>query len=82
MIGQKIKNYSSLIFLPENLEKHRLTELYDAPVEGLTIFFTAVPPAVLPWIALDQMTSNMHFSAGQDVTLKNYGARTISIDYL
>ena len=38
MIGQKIKNYSSLIFLPENLEKHRLTELYDAPVEGLTIF--------------------------------------------
>ena len=27
-----------LIFLPENLEKYRLTELYDAPLEGSTIF--------------------------------------------
>ena len=27
-----------LIFLPENLEKYRSTELYDAPLEGLTIF--------------------------------------------
>ena len=27
-----------LIFLPENLEKHRSTELYDAPLEGSTIF--------------------------------------------
>ena len=27
-----------LIFLPENLGKHRSTELYDAPLEGLTIF--------------------------------------------
>ena len=32
------KNYSSFIFLPENLEKYRSTELYDAPEEGLTIF--------------------------------------------
>ena len=38
MIGQKIKNYSSLIFLPENLEKYRSTELHDAPLEGSTIF--------------------------------------------
>ena len=38
MIGQKIKNYSYLIFLPENLEKYRSTELYDAPLEGSTIF--------------------------------------------
>ena len=39
MIGQKIKNYSSFNFLvPENLEKYRSTELYDAPLEGLTIF--------------------------------------------
>ena len=27
-----------LIFLPENLEKYRSTELYDAPLEGSTIF--------------------------------------------
>ena len=37
-IGQKIKNYSSFNFLPENLEKIRSTELYDAPREGSTIF--------------------------------------------
>ena len=39
MIGQKIKNYSSLnFFWPENLEKYRSTELYDAPLDGSTIF--------------------------------------------
>ena len=27
-----------LIFLPENLEKYRSTGLYDAPLEGSTIF--------------------------------------------
>ena len=27
-----------LIFLPENLEQYRSTELYDAPLEGSTIF--------------------------------------------
>ena len=32
------KNYSSFKFLPENLEKIRSTELYDAPLEGSTIF--------------------------------------------
>ena len=40
MIGQKIKNYSSFNFFgPENLEKYRSTELYDALLEGSTIFF-------------------------------------------
>ena len=34
----KDKKLQLLIFLPENLEKHRSTELYDAPLEGLTIF--------------------------------------------
>ena len=38
MICQKIKNYSSFTFLPENLEKCCWTELYDAPLEGWTIF--------------------------------------------
>ena len=33
-MGQEIKNYSSLNFLQENLEKFRSTELYDAPLEG------------------------------------------------
>ena len=32
------KIYSSFKFLPENLEKFCLTELYDAPLEGSTIF--------------------------------------------
>ena len=38
MIGQKKKNYSSLNFLAEKLEKFRSTELYGAPLEGWTIF--------------------------------------------
>ena len=33
------KNYSSFNFLAKNLEKFRSTELYDAPLEGSTIFF-------------------------------------------
>ena len=36
--GQKMKNYSSFNFLPENLEKFGLTELYGAALEGSTIF--------------------------------------------
>ena len=32
------KNYSSFNFLAEKLEKFRSTELYDAPLEGSTIF--------------------------------------------
>ena len=32
------KNYCSLNFLPENLEKYCSTELYDAPLEESTIF--------------------------------------------
>ena len=32
------KNYSSFNFLAENLEKFRSSELYGAPLEGLTIF--------------------------------------------
>ena len=37
-LAKRRKNYSSLKFLPENLEKFRSTELYDAPLEGSTIF--------------------------------------------
>ena len=31
-------NTALLIFFPENLEKYRSTDLYDAPLEGLTTF--------------------------------------------
>ena len=37
-LAKREKYYSSLNFLPENLEKFRSTELYDAPLEGSTIF--------------------------------------------
>ena len=37
-LAKRRKNYSSFKFLPENLEKFRSTELYDAPLEGSTIF--------------------------------------------
>ena len=37
-LAERQKNYSSLKFLPENLEKFHSTELYDAPLEGSTIF--------------------------------------------
>ena len=33
-----IKNYSFFMFLAENLEKFRSTELYGAPLEGSTSF--------------------------------------------
>ena len=35
---RKYKKYSSFKFLAKNLEKFRPTELYDAPLEGSTIF--------------------------------------------
>ena len=34
----KDKKYGSFDFLPENLEKIRSTELYDAPLEESTVF--------------------------------------------
>ena len=52
----KDKKITALNFFPENLEKYRSTELYDAPLEGSTIFFTAAPPAAVSGIALDQMS--------------------------
>ena len=52
----KDKNYQLLIFLPENLEKFRLTELNDAPLEGSTIFFSAAPRAIRYWKAAGQLS--------------------------
>ena len=36
--GPKDKKLQLFKFLPENLEKFRSTELYDAPADGSTIF--------------------------------------------
>ena len=43
MIGQKIKKSTALlIFLAENLEKFRSTELYGAPLERSTVFLQRI----------------------------------------
>ena len=64
------------IFLAENLEKFRLTEHDGAPLEGSTIFLcrsslgsTAMESCPLPEL-------KYAISAGQDVRLKNYRARS------
>ena len=69
-------NYSPFNFLAENFEKFHSTEYYDALLEGSTIFLsrsslgsTAMEICPLPEL-------NMQFSAGQDVRLKNYRARS------
>ena len=83
MIGQKIKKLQLFyFFLPENLEKYHSTELYDVPLEGSTIFLYRSSTSRTPLDSSGLAELNMHFSVGQDVTLKNYGARTVSIDYL
>ena len=65
-----------LIFLPENLEKYSSTELYDAPLEGSTIFLYSSSTSRTPLDSSGSAELKYAFSAGQDVTLKNYGART------
>ena len=76
MIGQKIKYYSSFIFLPENLENFRLTELYDAPLEGSTSFLyrSSLGRTAMESCRLAEL--KYAFSAGQGLRLKIYGART------
>ena len=39
-------------------------------------FFTAPQQAIFLWIALDWLSWNMQFSAGQEVRLKNYGTQS------
>ena len=75
-IGQKIKKYSSFNFLPEKLEKFHSTELYGAAREGSKMYLcrsslgcTSMESCRLPEV-------DMQFSAGQDVRLKNYCARS------
>ena len=49
----KEKNSFLKIFLPENFEKFRWTELNDSPLEGSTIFFIAAPRAIQRLKAVD-----------------------------
>ena len=44
----KDETITALKFLPENLEKFRSTELYDAPLEGSTIF--SLPQLIRPYV--------------------------------
>ena len=74
--GPKNKNMTALLILSENLEKYRSTELYDAPLEGSTIFLYCSSTSCTPLDSSGLVELKYAFSAGQDVTLKNYGART------
>ena len=65
-----------LIFWPENLEKYRSTELYNAPLEGSTIFLYRSSTSRTSLVSSGLAELKYAFSAGQDVTLKNYGAQT------
>ena len=76
MIGRKKKITALLLFLPENLEKYRSTELYDAPLEGSTIFLYCSSTSRTSLLSSGLVELKYAFSAGQDVTLKNYGAQT------
>ena len=49
----KDEKITALNFLPENSEKFCWTELYDAPLEGSTIFFIAAPWTIRLWKAVD-----------------------------
>ena len=63
-----------LLFLPENLEKHRSTELYSAPLEGLTLFLNRSSTCHMSMESYRLAELKYAFSAGQDVRLKTYGA--------
>ena len=72
-----------LIFLPENLEKFRSTELYFAAPEGSTIFLCR---SSLGYTSMESCQSAdlkyMQFSAAQDVRLKITALEALSIDGL
>ena len=77
MIGQKIKKITALlIFLPENLEKYRSTELYDALLEGSTIFLYRSSTSRTPLDSSRLAGLKYAFSAVQHIRLKYYGALT------
>ena len=66
-LPKRLKNHSSFNLLVENSEKYRSTELYGAALEGSTSFLCR---SSLGCTSMENW--NMHFSAAQDVRLKNY----------
>ena len=67
------------LFLPENLEKPCLTELYGAPLEGSTIFLyrSSTRRTSLDSSRLAEL--KYPFFAGEDLTLKFYGLEPFSL---
>ena len=57
-----------LLFLFENLEKYCSIELYDAPLEGSTIFLYCSSTSGSPLDSSGLAELKYAFSAGQDVT--------------
>ena len=62
------------LFLPENLEKYRSTELYDAPPKGWTIFLYRISTSRTPLDSSGLAELEYAFFGRQEVTLKKYGA--------
>ena len=67
------------LFLPENLEKFRSTELYGAALEGSTIFLCRSSLGCTSIESCQLADLKYAISAAQDVRLKNYRARSSSM---
>ena len=82
-MDQKIKNYNSFKFLPENLEKFRSTELYDAPLEGSTIFLyrSSLGHTSMESCRLPELKYAIFSGTGRK-TKKLTALETFPIDYL
>ena len=76
IIGQRMKILQLLIFLPENLKKYRSTELYDAPLEGSTIFLYRSSTSRTPLDSSGLAELKYAFSSRTGRNTENYGART------
>ena len=65
-----------LLFLPKDLEKYRSTELYDAPLEGSTIFLycSSTSRTSLDSSGLAELKYAFFSRTGRNT--KNYGAQT------
>ena len=64
------------IFWPENLEKIRSTELYDAPLEGSTVFLYRSSTSRTPLDSSGLAELKYAFFSRTGPNTKNYGARS------
>ena len=70
----KVKKITALlIFWPENLEKYRSTELYDAPLEGSTIFLYHSSTSRTPLDSSGLAELKYAFFSRTGRNTKNYG---------